>query len=84
MAESRDAQAEHTPNALLASLNTPLGAGLHVVCAQGSNGARVEPLLTVINIVHIRSSAKMRLRAPLMLQGPTGSADETSSRTTVS
>ena len=41
-AESRDAQAEHTPNALLAALNTPLGARQHVERARGSRAARAE------------------------------------------
>ena len=48
--ETDDAEADTMLNVLLEPLNTPLGAGLHVVCAQGSNGARVEPLLTVCNI----------------------------------
>ena len=46
-AESRDAQAEHTPNALLKSLNTPLGARSHVVRARGSHAARAEGSVTV-------------------------------------
>ena len=49
--ETDDAEAGYMLNVLLEPLNTPLGAGLHVVCAQGSNGARVEPLLTVSNIL---------------------------------
>ena len=49
--ETDDAEADYMLNVLLEPLNTPLGASLHVVCAQGSNGARVEPLLTVNNMV---------------------------------
>ena len=48
--ETDDVEAGYMLNVLLEPLNTPLGAGLHIVCAQGSNGARVEPLLTVSNI----------------------------------
>jgi len=51
--ETDDVEAGYMLNVLLEPLNTPLGAGLHVVCAQGSNGGRVEPLLTVDNIVAV-------------------------------
>ena len=44
--ETDDAEADYMLNVLLEPLNTPLGASLHVVCGQDSNGARVEPLLT--------------------------------------
>ena len=48
--ETDDAEADYMLNVLFEPLNTPLGASLHVVCAQDSNGARVESLLTVSNI----------------------------------
>ena len=46
--EMFDAEAGYIQNVLLESLNTPLGAGSHVVSAQDSNRARVEPLILTV------------------------------------
>ena len=41
--ETVDAEAGYIRHVLLESLDAQLSVGLHVVCGQESNGARVEP-----------------------------------------